>query len=560
MNLWENTLPQEKLEGISLSPGIAIGAVYVLETTSPEAPKITVKKSDIDHEKRRVDEASALAYHQISKLQVKAENLPPHAAEEIILLLDAHLNMVSTSRLTRDIKTRIEDEKINAEWALEKEIQNYEKTFREMEDLYLARRGRDIRDVGRRLMRNLMGHKFVALRNVPQGGIVLSEEITSADTAFMNPRKISGFVSIVGTKQSHAAIMARSLGLPAVAAIAHMPHNIRKGSVVIIDGDRGHIIVNPTKRTLNQYEKRQKANLVRHDAIHEKAHMPAQTRDGTIIDVQANLSRPEDIEMIVESGASGIGLFRSEFMFMNRDDIPSEQEQYDHIADVIRTMNGKPVTIRTMDVGGDKTSPAFYDQVGHEANPALGLRGIRLSLAMPEILETQFRAILRAGVLGPVKILIPMVTHLEQIKQCRKILHNTMKKIHKQKVTALTDIPPLGLMIETPAAVLIADELAKECDFFSIGTNDLIQYTMAADRTNDHVEEWYQADHPAVLNLMKKTIDAANKNNIPVSLCGEMAGDTLYTQSILSLGIRTLSINAASIAIIKDIIRDIRLT
>lgn len=560
MDLLRQKPSQEKLEGISLSPGIAIGSGYVLETTSPDAPHIKIKKSAITKETDRFEKASHLAYHQISKLQKKAEALPPQAADEIILLLDAHLNMVNNSRLIRDVKKRIETEKINAEWALEKEIALYSKTFSEMEDQYLARRGRDIRDVGRRLMRNLMGHKFVALKSVPQGGVVLCEEITSADTAFMDPTKIGGFVSLVGARQSHAAIMARSLGLPAVAGLPHMPHHLHDNSTVIIDGDRGMVIINPTKRTLNQYKKKQQAGIIRNEAILQQASLPAQTRDGSVIDVQANLSRPEDIDMIIGSGASGIGLFRSEFMFMNREDIPSEQEQYDHLCDVIRAMKGQSVTIRTMDIGGDKLSPAFFDKTGTEANPALGLRGVRLSLAMQHILEDQFSAILRAAVIGPVKILIPMITDVSQIIECKKILSATVKKLQKKKITLPETIPPIGIMIETPAAALMADDLATECDFFSIGTNDLVQYTLATDRTNEQVEQWYQSDHPAVLKLMEKTVQAAKIHTIPICLCGEMAGDSLYTEKILKLGIHSLSINASNIPVIKDIIRNISLT
>ncbi len=551
---------QEKLSGVSLSSGIAIGKAYILETVSLTPPRQKIKKSEINQEIERFKKASTTAYQQLAKLQTKAETLPQNASEEIILLLDAHLNMVNNSRLIRDIIHRIKNEKMNAEWALEKEIDKYKKTFSAMADEYLSRRVRDIRDVGKRLMRNLMGHKFVALKSVPHGGIVLSEEVTAADTAFMDPKKIGGFVSMVGTKQSHAAIMARSLGLPAIASIPHIPKAIDADSTIIIDGNRGLVIINPTKRVLNQYQKRQNSERIRNKAILDKAHLPAQTKDGTEIQVQANLSRMEDIETIIESGAEGIGLFRSEYMFMNRDTIPSEQEQYDHIANVIRVMDGKPITFRTIDIGGDKLTPSLRKYTGNEANPALGLRGIRLSLHIETLLETQFRAILRAGVLGPIQILIPMVTDIDQIIQCKKILLKTIKKLKKEKIAAMDKAPAIGIMVETPAVAIMADAFAKECDFFSIGTNDLIQYTLAADRTNEHVEQWSQPDHPAILKLIQNTIAAAKDENIPLSLCGEMAGDSLYTEKLLKLGIHNISVNPSSIPIIKDIIRKISLT
>jgi phosphotransferase system enzyme I (PtsI) len=549
---------EEILDGIGLCSGIAIGQGFLLERAKLDVPHFAITDADIDEEIGRFDAARHKAYNQIAKLQTKAETLPAKAAEDIILILEVHLSLVGESRLTEGIKQRISENLINAEWAVEQEIAELSKTFEAMEDVYLAGRVKDLNDVGQRLIRNLLERKFVALKAVPSGGIVLSEDITPADTAFMHPDRIGGFISLAGGRQSHTAIMARSLRLPAVAGIPHLPHHLHADSIVIVDGIEGRVIVNPTPDTLASYRQKQETDRLYQQKLLAKAHLPAITKDNVKIEVMANFSSPDDLERILASGAEGVGLVRTEFMFLNRSDLPSAQEQYDHLATIVQAMHGQPVTIRTMDIGADKTSPAFQHLIAPEANPALGLRGLRLSLAAVELLQAQCAALWRVSALGPVRVLLPMVSNVEQIRQFRQIFFDVGQQLRSQKVKVGT-INAIGIMVETPAVALIPDAFAKESDFFAIGTNDLVQYILAADRGNETVAEYYQPDHPAVIRAFENISAAAKAARIPVSICGELAGDPNFTEFLIQQGIRQLSMPAGNIPLIKERIRNLKL-
>jgi phosphotransferase system enzyme I (PtsI) len=474
------------------------------------------------------------------------------------MLLEVHLALVNESRLTRGVIERVRTQRINAEQAVIQEIAQLSKPFDEMEDHYIAGRVKDIEDVGRRLVRNLLERKYVALKSVPVGGIVLSEEITPADTAFMNPEKIGGFITMVGGRQSHTAIMARSLMLPAVAAIPHMPYHLHEDSFVIVDGTEGRVIVNPTRETLQAYKQKREADKSYQKRLQSRAMEPAVTSDGTRIQVEANFSSPDDLERVLASGAEGIGLVRTEYMFIGRDDLPSIQEQYDTLAAIVLAMNGKPLTIRTLDIGGDKISPAIQGRILHEQNPALGLRGIRLTLAMPDLMVAQCTAILRVAALGNVKILLPMVTRVEEVRQFRQILAETATRLQAEKVT-IGPVDGIGIMVETPAVAIVPDLFAQEADFLSIGTNDLIQYTLAVDRGNELVSKLYDSGHAAIRKLIEQTVQAGKKRGIPVTVCGEMAGDPNYTDFLLRAGVRNLSMPAGHVPLVKERIRNITL-
>jgi phosphoenolpyruvate-protein phosphotransferase (PTS system enzyme I) len=552
------TLPEEILDGIPLSAGISIGEGFMLESIAVEAPFYSITSDAVPAELERFDKACQKSNKQITKLQTKAETLPAEAAEDIIMLLDVHLALVGESRLTRGVHERIRTQLINAEQAVIQEIAQLSKPFDAMEDNYLAGRVKDLEDVGRRLVRNLLERKYVALKSVPVGGIVLSEEITPADTAFMNPEKIGGFVTMVGGRQSHTAILARSLMLPAVAALPHMPHHLHEESIVIVDGTEGRIIVNPTRETLALYKQKRDADKMYQQRLQSRANEPAVTQDGERIQVEANFSSPDDLERILNSGAEGIGLIRTEYMFIGRDDLPSIQEQYDTLAQIVLAMNGKPVTIRTLDVGGDKISPAIQGRILHEQNPALGLRGVRLTLAMPDLMVAQCTAILRVAALGNVKILLPMVTKVDEVRQFRQILAETATRLQAEKVT-IGPVDGIGIMVETPAVAILPDLFAQEADFLSIGTNDLVQYTLAVDRGNELVSPLYDSGHPAIRKLIEQTVSAGRKRGIPVSVCGEMAGDPNYTDFLLRAGVKSLSMASAHVPLIKERIRNISL-
>lgn len=548
-------LIEEVLDGIPLSSGIAIGDGYMLESIAVEAPFYPIPAEATELETERFDRACAKAHKQITKLQTKAETLPADAAEDIIMLLDLHINLVGeSSRLTKGVRERIKTQRINAEQAVLQEIAILSKPFDTMEDAYIAGRVKDLEDVGRRLVRNLLERKYVALKAVPVGGVILSEEITPADTAFMNPDKIGGFVTMVGGKQSHTAILARSLRLPAVAGIPNMPHHLQDGSVVIVDGTEGRLIVNPTRETLAFYKQKRETDQLYQQRLQTRAQEPAVTTDGTRIHIEANFSSPDDLERIVNSGAEGIGLVRTEFMFIGREDVPSAQEQYDTLAPIVRAMDGKPLTIRTLDIGGDKISPAIQGRIVHEQNPALGLRGIRLTLAFPDIMIAQCTALLRVAALGNVRILLPMVTRVEEVRAFRQILAETATRLQAEKVT-IGPVDGIGIMVETPAVAILPDMFAQEADFLSIGTNDLVQYTLAVDRGNEAVAQLFDSGHAAIRKLIEQTVAAGRNRGIPVTVCGEMAGDPNFTDFLLKAGVRTLSMSASTIPLIKERVR-----
>jgi phosphotransferase system enzyme I (PtsI) len=427
-----------------------------------------------------------------------------------------------------------------------------------MEDTYIAGRIKDIEDVGRRLVRNLLERKYVALKAVPQGGVVISEEITPADTAFMNPDKIGGFVTMVGGKQSHTAILARSLRLPAVAGIPHMPHHLYEDSFVIIDGTEGRVILNPSRETLALYKQKRENDQAYRQRLQLRAQEPGITKDGISIQVEANFSSHDDLDRIMQSGAEGIGLLRTEFLFIGREDIPSSQEQYDVLSEIVRAMSGKPITIRTLDVGGDKISPAIQGRIVQEQNPALGLRGIRLSLAMPDIMIAQCTALLRVAALGNIRILLPMITTVDEVRKFRQILAETATRLQAERVP-IGPVDGIGIMVETPAVAIMADLFAQEADFLSIGTNDLIQYTLAVDRGNETVAKLFDSSHPAIRKLIEQTVAAGRNRGIPVAVCGEMAGDPNYTDFLLRTGVRSLSMAASHVPLIKERIRSISL-
>ena len=405
-----------------------------------------------------------------------------------------------------------------------------------------------------------MNVPYLSLSDVPPGGIVLALEISPAETALLDPRRFAGVATVHGGVTGHTAVVARSMGLPAVLGLNQtLLESLHHGAPAIVDGIGGKLVLNPSQATRRLYE--QKLQDLRQDrtALNKLTQLPAATTDGTEITLRANLEMPRELENLQSSGADGIGLFRTEFMFMNRDTVPSEDEQFEIIVEVVRAMKGAPVTFRTLDIGGDKLIRSLGAHLSTAANPALGLRAIRLSLKEPHLLETQFRAILRAGYFGPVRILLPMVTMATEIEQARRILKQCYADLKKAKIPLADTLPPLGTMIEIPAAALSADSLAAVSDFFALGTNDLIQYTVAIDRGNDQVAALFNPLNPAVLRLMEFSIQAGLRAGIPVSICGEMAADPKYTALLLGLGIREMSLGFASLPRIKQRIRSLSL-
>lgn len=548
------------LTGLGVSHGIAMGPAYLVQIEHPQAPEYAVPPEHAAAEAARFDQAVAQAQQEISDLKDKSADLPGDAAEEIILLLEAHLAMLSGSRLVRGARQKILQEHLNAESAIAREIATISEQFSRIKDPYIAAKSEDVRNVGYRLIRILMGVPYLSLSDVPPGGIVLALEISPAETALLDPRRFGGIATVHGGVTGHTAVVARSMGLPAVLGLNKtLLESAHHGAPAIVDGIGGKLVLNPSQATIRLYE--QKLQDLRQDktALNKLTQMPAVTTDGAEITLRANLEMPRELDNIQASGANGIGLFRTEFMFMNRDTVPSEDEQFETIVEVVRAMKGAPVTFRTLDIGGDKLTRSLGAHLSAADNPALGLRAIRLSLKEPHLLETQFRAILRASYFGPVRILLPMVTMAAEVEQARRILKKCFADLKKDKIPLPDALPPLGTMIEIPAAALSADSLAAVSDFFALGTNDLIQYTVAIDRGNDQVAALFNPLNPAVLRLMEFSIQAGLRAGIPVSICGEMAADPKYAALLLGLGIREMSLGFTSLPRIKQRIRSISL-
>ena len=543
--------------GLGVSPGVAIGIVYLHNAGNVSVPEYRVPASRLDDERRRFADAVAGAQGQIGKLQARARDLAGTGGEDLGYLLDAYQQMLKGSRLLRGVGRRIDEDRINAEAAVQREINDILASFLAMDDAYLAARAEDIREVGRRLVRNLTKVPYKPFSQLPKNAVVLAEELTPADTALLDPRRVAGFATLLGGGASHTAIMARSLGLPAVVGMTGIMGDTRSGGTVIIDGGEGLVIADPGPATLAEFRRRRADILRGRRRLSRLRKVPAVTLDGAAIQLQANLELPAEIDSVLASGAAGIGLLRSEFLYMNRDDLPSEDEQYAVFSQLVRRLDGLPLTIRTLDVGGEKIAPGLG--LATSPNPALGLRAIRLALKRPDILEAQLGAILRAGAQGPVRILLPMVCNVDEMLAVRAILDRVLVDLTRRRLPFATPLPPLGAMIEVPGAALAADALAWHADFFAIGTNDLTQYTLAIDRADESVAHLYNPLHPAVLRLVQFATEAALRARIPVSVCGEIAGDPRFSALLLGLGIRDLSMSAGCIPMVKQRIRGLDL-
>lgn len=552
---------ERALHGLAISPGVAIGPAFVSDQGDIAVPEYRVEPGAVGAELERFAAAVALSLKQLRKLKSKSAALPGAAAEEVGYLLDAHLAMLANSRLVRGVERRIREEHINAERAVQMELAEIGGSFTAMGDAYLAARIEDIRVVGARLIRNLTKTPYAAFQHLPEGTVIIAEELTPADTALMDPRRIAGFATVLGGAESHTAIMARALGLPAVIGVAGLLGQIEPGDTVVIDGGAGVVTVNPAPETVGRYTERREAIEHEQRRLVRLRRLPAVTRDGAEIVLEANLELPRELDQALAAGAAGLGLVRTEFLYMNREDLPDEEEQSQAYITLVRGMDGRPVTIRTLDVGGDKLAAPLTEAMESEgANPALGLRAIRLSLKERRLLDVQLAAMLRAGAYGPVRILLPMISSVHEVRRVREALVQVVRRLKRRGVKIADPLPPLGIMIEVPGAALAADALAAEADFFAIGTNDLIQYTLAIDRGDEQVAYLYNPLHPAVLRLIQFAVEAALRARKPVSLCGEMAGDVRYTALLLGLGIRNLSMAPANIGRVKQRIRALDMT
>ena len=534
------------IHGVGVSNGIAIGHAHLVSHALLEVVHYQVPKNLIDPEIARFDQAINTV--KLDLETVKAQ-LPRKSPPELAAFINTHLMILNDHTLAEDPKLIIKNEHCNAEWALKQQMESIVEQFDQIEDEYLRERKHDVVQVVERIIKVLLGRPSqVPVLEQEKAIILVAHDISPADAIQFKQHQFAAFVTDVGGATSHTAILARSLNIPSIVALQRARALILDGELLIVDGSQGVVIVNPDKDTLAEYKLKQEQWQIEQQKLKRIKLNKAVTLDGTAIDLYANIEVPDDVVQVKASGATGIGLYRTEFLFMNRREAPNEEEQFEAYKAVAEAMEGKPVTIRTLDLGADKQMNADTERTC--TNPALGLRAIRLCLAEPQMFHIQLRALLRASAFGNIKILIPMLSSLTELRQTLLLIERAKQSLRLQKITFNNEIE-VGGMIEIPAAALCAEAFAKELDFLSIGTNDLIQYSLAIDRTDDSVSHLYNPLHPAILQLIEITLKAGQKLGKKVSVCGEMAGDSKLTRLLLGLGLRQFSMHPSHILSVK---------
>ena len=532
-----------KFKAIGVSEGLAHAKALVIK----EADLTVVKNSitDAAAEQKRVIDAVEHAKKQIELLRDEAEKNIGAAEAEIF---DAHLLMLDDPDFVEGITNLIADEMVCAEYACFVNCENFQAMFRAMDDEYMQARAADIGDISQRILKNLKGIADNAIDSISEPCIIIANDLTPSDTAKIGSKPVVGFVTRIGGRTSHSAIMARSMGIPAVAGAGEKADEIKDGEELLLDGATGEIVVSPDAETLSQFEQKKTAEDERRAMLVQFKDRPGETSDGRRVIVEGNIGTPEDAVRVAELGGEGVGLFRSEFLFMDRDDLPSEEEQFEAYKKACETMAGKPVIIRTLDIGGDKEVPAL--NLEKEQNPFLGYRAIRICLNQTDLFVTQLRALLRAAQYGDLRIMFPMISFIEEIRNAKQVLQQAKDLLDAEGIAYNPNVK-VGIMVEIPVAAVCADMLAKEVDFFSIGTNDLIQYSCAVDRINEKISYLYRPLHPGVLRLIHMTAKAANENGIEVGVCGEMAGTPGMAPVLCGLGVTNLSMSASAMLAAK---------
>ena len=540
------------LRGIPVSPGFVIGKVFVIE----DEERLRVKKRDIDPanipaELERYDFARMASISELNDLHQTAADEMGKEAAKIFLF---HIGVLNDPSILTPIKKMIEDEMVNAEYAISSTFDTISKKFANHPDSTFQSKVDDLRDLASRQLRNLETDQEVSITNLEEGTVIVARDLTPSQTAGFDRTKVAAFVTALGGPTSHTAIVAGALNLPAVVGVRKLVSQVSDGQRIIVDGEKGVIILDPDEETIERYHQAQLRARQVSLSLHEYAKLPAVTADGVHINLLGNIEFAEEIEQVLNDGGTGIGLYRTEFLFLTRNTEPTEEDHYQAYIECVKNLNGKPLTIRTIDLGADKYTQE--QEENPERNPYLGLRSIRYCLVHQDIFRIQLRAILRASAHGPIKVMFPLITNIAEFRTGKYFIHEEMEELDEQGVAYDKDIE-IGMMVEVPAAALMAGSFAREVDFFSIGTNDLVQYTLAVDRTNERVASLYTPIHPAVLKLIRDVTRAGRRHDIPVSCCGQSAADPAFAALLIGLGVRTISATGSSLPMLKKTIRSL---
>jgi len=560
--------PEQRFRGAPVSPGVAIGPVFGTHEPPTEVVHRTITPAEAGAERERLRVAIATSIKQLNKLRARLSVLPEDSQAEIAPLLEAYQRMLGPSRLVRGAERRIAQDHLAAETAMHEEADAVAATILAAGDgkslsaddrASMARRAEEVREIARRVVRNLTRTPFRSFAGLPAGAVLVCEWLRPSDAALLDPTRLAGVATDEGGEEGHTAVMLRALGVPAVLGADGLSHAIAEGNEVVVDGSAGVVILNPTPQTTADARRAVAAFARERQRYARMRRLPAETTDGEPIELQANLELPIELPLIAQSGAHGIGLLRTEFLFMNREDVPDEATQAETYRTIVEAMGGDTVTIRVLDWGGEKDIEALQaagivPEIA-DTNPALGARGIRLLLRQPGLFEQQLAAILHAAADGPVRVLLPMITNVAEVRTAREIYERVAKRMRRARERLPEKLPPLGVMIETPGAALNADVLALEADFFAIGTNDLTAYTLAVDRSEADLAGLYDPRHPAVLRLVQFATEAALRLRKPVSVCGEMAANPRLTPLLIGLGLRSFSMNASAVPRVKQRVR-----
>jgi phosphoenolpyruvate-protein phosphotransferase (PTS system enzyme I) len=543
----------QMVKGIAVSPGIVIGRVFVLDDEGQRIPRRNIAAETVRAEQRRLDDAIAASTRELAEVRAIAE---VQMGAEAAKIFHFHQGMLGDSALVIPMREMIAAELVTAEYAVYKTFADWAKRFRGMKDSAFTTKANDLEDLAHRVLKQLIGEHQSRLADLHHQAVVVARDLTPSQTAGFDREKVIAFATDLGGRTSHTSIVARALGIPAVVGCGDLSRLASDGETIIVDGDRGVVIIEPDQQQLDEYRGYIEQRMVFQLSLDELASLPSVTRDGVPIQLLGNIEFPQEIPTVAACGGEGVGLYRTEFLYLTSETEPTEEDHFRAYSECVKLSGGRPLVIRTMDLGADKYTQR--QQESPERNPFLGLRSIRYCLKNQPMFKTQLRALLRASALGPIKIMFPLVMSTSEFRQSRWVLNEVMEDLLEEGIPYDTRIP-VGMMVEVPSAAIMADSFAREVDFFSIGTNDLTQYTLAVDRTNERVAHLFNPAHPAVIKLIKDVARVARRRSIPVSCCGESAGDLDYAMLLIGLGLRTLSTNAASIPHLKRLVRSVSL-